>query len=254
MICFTDEDTFLVTGASSGIGKAVALQLNELGASVILVARNLERLMLTKEQSRSKNNVFVERKDLASEIENHPNFLADVTEKYGKLRGIVLAAGVRHTMPIKAFSIKRAKELFDINFFANLSLVKGFCNSRIYNGAGSSIVLLSSTSAVTGGAGVVVYSASKAAICAAVKSLSLEVAKLGIRVNSVLPGYVHTEMIKTDKYLYNDRFVEEVNKNYPLGMGKPEYIADLICFLLSDKASWITGSNIIIDGGGILST
>ena len=97
------------------------------------------------------------------------------------------------------------------------------------------------------------YSASKGAINSAVKALAVELARDGIRINSILPGHIMTELLSSDKKVFSEEFIDSLKKKYPLGLGKPEDVANLTCFLLSDASRWITGSNIVIDGGASLN-
>jgi 3-oxoacyl-[acyl-carrier protein] reductase len=252
LINFSSQDIVLVTGASSGIGKSCCLLLNKLGASVIAVARCGDRLDELRTQMATPNLLHTEIKDFSIGVEEHDKWLIKTISKYGPLKGMVLSAGIRHTTPLKAISYEKMKQLFDLNLFTNIMLAKGFSNPKVNIGKGSSIVAVSSISANNGGKGIINYSASKASLLAAVKSMALELSGIGIRVNAVLPGYVDTEMLQKDKNIFNEQFIEKINSEYPLGIGKPENIAQLIIFLLSDCASWITGSSIVIDGGASL--
>ncbi len=201
MINFNINEFFLVTGASSGIGRAVSLLINELGGTIIAVGRNKEKLDKEKKSCTYSDRYHIEIKDLTKNLDHLNKWVISLSKKYGKLKGLVLAAGIRHTIPLKALSIKQIESLFNINLYANIMLVKGFASKQVNIGDGSSIVFISSISALTGGLGIIDYSASKAAINAIVKSMALELSKDGIRVNSVLPGYVLTDLIRNDKYL-----------------------------------------------------
>jgi 3-oxoacyl-[acyl-carrier protein] reductase len=247
VISFGGRDIFLVTGASSGIGRACCLLLNHLGAAVIAVGRRGDKLHELRSEAREPNLVSTEVKDLSVGIEEHAAWVGTISEKYGRLKGMVLSAGIQHTIPLKAISYDAMKQLFDVNCFSNIMLTKGFARPKANTGKGASIVFVSSVTANSGGKGIISYSASKAALLAAVKSLALELSGAGIRVNSVLPGYVETEMLTGDKNLFSPHFIETVNAQYPLGIGKPQWVAQLIIFLLSECASWITGSTIVID-------
>ena len=232
MINFSDQDIFLVTGASSGIGRECSLLLNKLGAAVVAVGRRGDKLNELRSESKEPNLLYTEIKDLSVGIEEHNKWIGNISAQYGRLKGIVLSAGIRHTIPLKAISYDKMKQLFDVNYFSNIMLAKGFGNSKVNAGKGASIVFVSSMSARDGGKGIIDYSASKAGLLAAVKSLALELSNVGIRVNSVLPGYVETEMLSGDKNLFNAHFIEAINAEYPLGIGKPEWVAQLIIFLL----------------------
>jgi 3-oxoacyl-[acyl-carrier protein] reductase len=252
VIDFRNQDLFLVTGASGGIGRACCLLLNRLGAAVVAVGRRGDKLEELRSEATAPDLLFTEIRDLSDGMEVLDKWIGTVSARYGRLKGIVLCAGVQQTIPLKAVAYEKMKRLFDVNYFSNIMLAKGFGNAKVNVGKGASIVFVSSITAIDGGKGIVNYSASKAALLAAVKSLALELSGAGIRVNSVLPGYVATEMLSGDKNVFNSGFFEKINAEYPLGIGKPEWVAQLIVFLLSECASWITGSNITIDGGASL--
>ncbi len=249
---YTREDIFLVTGATSGIGKGVALSLNNLGATVIAVGRNIDKLNILNDVVSKSENLILEEKDL-SKSEGLDKWIFGLSKKYGKLKGLVLCAGIQQIIPLSSvLSVEKSKELFEINYFSNIQLSKGFCDRRANIGKSSSIVFLSSIASIRGNSGIVGYAASKGAINSAVKSLAIEVARLGIRVNAVLPGFVMTEMIESWQEVYTKEYIENMNKSYPLGIGSVNDVVDPILFLLSDKSRWITGSEIVIDGGGSL--
>jgi len=249
---YTQKDIFLVTGATSGIGKGVVLSLLSQGAKVIAIGRDSKKLASLKSEAINKNNLILEEKDL-SNCDGLDKWILNIVKKYGKVKGLVLSAGIQQITPISSpLSVEKSKELFEINYFSNIQLAKGFCDRRANIGKGSSVVFLSSIASIKGNMGIVGYAASKGAINSAVKSLALEVAKLGIRVNAVLPGFVKTEMILRWKEVYNKKYMEKMNNEYPLGIGKVEDITGPILFLLSDESQWITGSEIIVDGGASL--
>lgn len=243
-----EHDIYLVTGASSGLGRAIALKINELGGRVIAVARDVERLRQTKLASKYSENLITVTRDLSSNMDDLPSWVLGIAKEHGKLKGMVLSAGIQQTIPLQAFSVEEAKTLFDINYFANIALTRGFCDKRSNIGVGSSVIFLSSISSIRGVKGLLNYGASKGAVNSAVKAIALEVAKQGIRINSLLVGYVATEMLNELWSNYEGK-KEEIEDQYPLGLGKTEDVANYVCFLLSDKARWITGSNVVMDGG-----
>ncbi|OHD06018.1 MAG: hypothetical protein A2086_06065 [Spirochaetes bacterium GWD1_27_9] len=253
MVKFNNDDFFIVTGANSGIGKSIALKISELGGTVIAVGRNIENLNKLKEDSNYGKNIHIEVKDLVEDVESIDKWFTELKNRFGKFRGMVLSAGLLDIIPINALSLKKAKSLFDINYFVNLYMCKYFSDNRNNVGEGASIVVLSSIASIKGDVGIINYSASKGAINSMVKSMAVEFSKKKIRVNSVLPGFVLTEMIDKWKNVYTDEYIESMNTKYPLGIGKPEYIADTVCFLLSDSAKWITGQNISVDGGASIA-
>ncbi|QGQ98480.1 SDR family oxidoreductase [Paenibacillus psychroresistens] len=249
MIKFTENDLYLVTGASSGIGKAIALRINELGGKVLAVARREEKLIEMRKLALHPDLIIPIVKDLSANLDELPLWLRNLTIEFGKFKGLILSAGVQQTVPLKTISITKAKELFEVNYFANLSLCKGFCDKRVYSESKSSIVLISSIAAIKGSPGLINYSAAKGAIDSLVKSMALEVAKYGIRVNAIAPGFVLTEMIENWQGENTGEYLEKMTKGYPLGLGRVDDIADLTCFLLSGSSRWITGQSIVIDGG-----
>lgn len=240
---FNKEDIFLITGASSGIGQGIAQKLNELGAGVIAVARSVNKLEEAKNNSKFPENFFVEPKDLTENIEELPNFIKNLKEKYGKLRGLICCAGIDNPRALQIIEEKMSKDVFDINFFVPVFLAKGFADKRNHT-QNSSIVFIASSAGVYPDKGQTIYAASKAALIAAMKSISKELAQKGVRVNSISPAYVETPMFYKNK--------ENIGANvedYPLGIGKPIDLANMTAFLLSEEARWITGQNYIMDGG-----
>jgi len=252
MFSFDHSHIFLVTGAGTGIGRATAMSINALGGTVVGVARDENRLQSVRKSCEKPDRFYTQSLDLTNNLDDLPHWMRSLCKKYGKFKGMVLCAGIQQIIPLAALSISQAKELFDINFFAVLALCKGFCDRRVNIGKGSSIVFISSIASITGNSGIIAYSASKGAMNASVRSMAVEMAMQGIRVNAVLPGFVETEMIEKWKNVYDAAYIEKMRKKYPLGLGLPEDVANLCCFLLSEKARWITGQEFVIDGGGSL--
>lgn len=246
MISFTSEQRFIVTGASSGIGEAVALLLNELGASVIGIGRNQERLETMKAKAKQPENVFLEQKDLAEDIDSLPAYVKSLKDKYGKFQGMAYCAGITQNVPLKILDVSASKKLFDINYFAPVFMTKGLADKRNNAGSGTSMVFVSSAAAVCSARAMSDYSGAKAALCASVKSIARELASSGIRANCVLPTDIETPMTLADPdILFSKR------DKYPMGFGKPQDVANMIAFLLSDKSEWVTGQSYIIDCGAM---
>lgn len=249
MIRFSENDVFLVTGANSGIGKAISARVIEYGGSVVAVARDADKLEAAKLSMLHPEKYFSESFDLTENIDNIPAWLGSIVAKYGKLKGLVYSAGIQETMPLAVSKYEKAKTLFDINYFAFISLVKGFSKRANNTGLNSSIVCISSFVSHFGLPATVNYSASKGALNSAVKVLASELARDNIRVNSVLPGHIMTDLLLKDSNINNDAFFDALKQKYPLGLGEPDDVAFLVCFLLSDKSKWITGTEMIVDGG-----
>ncbi|MCH5314243.1 MAG: SDR family oxidoreductase, partial [Helicobacter sp.] len=250
MIAFSKEQVYIVTGASSGIGESSAILLNSLGASIIAIGRNKERLEQMKAQCKYPENVFLEQKDLAEDIENLPNYIKDLKEKYGKFSGLVYCAGISAICALRGTTYQYAKEIFDINYFAVLMSIKAVSDKRNNIGKGTSIVCISSADALFGTKGQNVYAATKAALSASIKAISKEIAPLGMRINALLPSMISTPMTENQniKELEYNQIIHELS--YPFGWGEPSDVANMVCYLLSNKAKFISGQNYIIDSGG----
>lgn len=251
MIRFNGEN-ILVTGASDGIGKAICLLLNSLGANVIGIARSEDKLKLLKEEMINKEKFIYITRDLSVDIDELPNLVSKIVKEYGKLLGLVHSAGVIEILPLKAITEDKLNQIHNLNFKTGVMLCKGFSDRRNNIGENSSIVLLSSIASLLGYKGLLSYSTSKGAINSLVKSLAVELSQNKIRVNAVSPGHINTELFNQNKEFYSKEFLEELETKYPFGLGEPVYIANLIAFLLSDSSKWITGQNIVIDGGRTL--
>ena len=250
MISFTSEQRFIVTGASSGIGEGVALLLNELGATVIGIGRNQARLNGMKAKAKHPENVFLELKDLAEDINGLPAYVKSLRMKYGKFNGMVYCAGVAALSPAKLFDYDYALKVFQVNYFAPVFMAKGLIDKRNIVGAGTSMVFLSSIDAVLSTRGQSLYSGSKAALSATIRTMAHEVSGIGVRMNCLLPSMIKTPMTLSDD-LNKLGVVASDDVKYPFGWGEPSDVASFAVFLLSDKAKYLSGQNYIVDSGGM---
>ncbi len=247
MNLFNKEDIIIVTGASSGIGEGTALQLNELGATVIAIARNKERLESMKEKCKNPENIHLEIKDLAVNIEELPQYMKELKNKYGKFRGLAYCAGIVEVKPLQLIDLTDMKKLFDINYFAPVLMAKGFADKRNNIGKGASAVFISSMAGFISSRGMLTYSGSKAALAASIKSIARELAPFGIRFNCISPSDIVTPMTHGNTPILN--IMKEKENKYPMGFGEVSDVSNMIIYLLSDKAKWITTQNYIIDCG-----
>lgn len=234
------DKTVLITGGNSGIGYTTAKQLQESGANVIITGRRTDAVM----QAASALNVTGLVADQSS-LPAIERLATEVTAQYGKIDLLLINAGITQLAPIESMTEKMFDEMMNVNFkgaYFTLSRFVPLLND------GASVVLLSSTSAIISPPGASVYAASKAAINAVVKIAALELASRKIRVNAVSPGPVATEIMH--KIGLNNDMEARMVDSIPMGrFGQPSEVADLITYLLSDKAAFITGSNFLIDGG-----
>lgn len=248
MYSFNNKDIILITGASSGIGKAIALELNSLGANVIATGRNFFELQKSKDLSSNKDLFQIEHRDIVEDIDENLNWINSIVEKYGALKSMILCAGIDQTLPIQTLNYSRSKLIFDTNFFANEILMRAFSKKKNNQGNGSSIICISSIMASLTSPAIANYSASKAALESLVRTAALEFATNGIRVNAIAAGHIITHLLTNNETLPAN-FIDNLKSKYPLGLGEPIDIANAVAFLISDNAKWITGTTLTIDGG-----
>lgn len=239
--------TILVTGASSGIGRAAAILLSELGARLVLTARNKGMLEQTQAHLAAGDHRIIPC-DLGV-LDNIPEYMREVRNEVGPLHGFVHSAGVGTPMPLRSLSSGEAEDIMRINFTAALVLTREFSRKQIRSES-ASIVFVSSVAGSVGVAARSAYSASKGALIAFARSAAIELVNSRIRVNCVAPAYVRTEMFeRAAQALPDAQWAEQLERTHPLGIGEPLDVAHAIAFLLADTGRWITGSVLTVDGG-----
>jgi len=239
------SDLYLVTGASSGIGLSICRNLLFSGHRVVGIART-EKAGIQELLSEYSDSFYFCSRNLAEDIDSLSRLPIQLAKQYGKFSGLVHAAGVLSVLPNRFNSHDKMLETFNLNVFSGLALSRGISDKRVCNELGASIVFISSIAASVGATGTVNYGASKASLIGAAKSLAKELAAQNIRVNTISPGLIKTEL--TNNY-HDTGFFERLESVYPLGLGEVEYIADAAEFLLSNKSKWITGIDLVVDGG-----
>lgn len=229
----------LITGASSGLGKSIAVECSKQGAEVILVGRDLDRLNDTLAQCQGKNHLVLQQ-DLAN-----LDSLSDFVSQLPPLDGVVFSAGIIKRNPIKFINPAILQNVFDVNVLSVVELARLLVkNKKVVNG--SSIIMISSVGSDHASLGNISYMASKGAINSFVKGLAFELAKNQVRVNAVLPGMIKTNLTKG----ISDEDLQSEIDRYPLGrFGQPEEVGYACVYLLSDASKWITGTKLVIDGG-----
>ena len=233
--------TILVTGASSGIGRGIAIACSKMGANVLVNGRNESRLKETLQLLEGESNKIV-----VADLSNSVKVTEMVTE-LPKLDGIVHCAGIGQRVLCKQLQERDLDEMMDVNFKAPVMLQTELLKQKKINKA-ASIVFIASIAADSPTVGNSLYSASKGAIISYANCLSIELAPRLIRVNCISPAMVWTDLIFKGG-ITEEELREDENK-YPLKRyGTPEDIANLSIYLLSDASSWMTGSNIRISGG-----
>jgi NAD(P)-dependent dehydrogenase (short-subunit alcohol dehydrogenase family) len=238
--------TILVTGASSGIGRETARLISQLGARVVLVGRNEERLAETL-RSLDGGGHRVEPLDLTL-VDEIPRWLKNISASSGPLHGLVHSAGIHKLRPLRVLSAKTAEDILRINVGAAIGLAKGFLQKGVCVPPGS-IVFLSSVAGLTGQSGMAAYAASKGAIVALTRALAVELAGESIRVNCVAPGVVATEMGQSLLGMLTPEQSAALEAMHLLGFGSARDVSYAIAFLLAETARWITGTVLVVDGG-----
>lgn len=242
MVQFNPEQRFIVTGASSGVGEGVALQLNELGATVIGIGRNVERLEGMKAKCKHPENMFLERKELAEGIQDLPTYVKGLKGKYGKFKGMAYCAGIGEISPFQLWDYDKERKFFDVNYFAPLAMLKGIADRRNNVGDGA-CVFIASASALLADKGHCTYAGTKAALVTSCRSVAKELANQRLRINTISPTVIRTPMMET---VIDGYEASQINK-YPMGLAEVSDVSSLVVFLLSDKARWITGQNYVVD-------
>jgi NAD(P)-dependent dehydrogenase (short-subunit alcohol dehydrogenase family) len=237
----------IVTGASSGIGRSCAILASRVGANVALIGRNQERLQETYNQLDNGNHHYVSQ-DI-TEYANLESLLSDCCQKIGNISGFVHSAGIESTVPLRSIHPEIYHTLFSINVISAFEISKLLIKKKLLKTSGASFVFISSVMGLLGQKGKTAYSSSKSALIGGARSMALELAPKKMRVNCISPGVVSTEMSKKLFEVLPESSKEEIIRKHPLGIGDPEDIANACLFLLSDLSKWITGTNLIVDGG-----
>lgn len=228
----------LITGASSGIGRSIAKSVLELSGNPILWGRSEAKInAAAKELGVGLGHHF--SFDLTNEQETE-----EAVAKLPKLDGIVLSAGSMKILPVKMYKPKFFDDTFTLNVKANFFLINRLLRMNRLNNP-SSIVGISSVSSKQCFLGSALYSSSKAAFNSLIQSVAIECGKDNVRANSVIAGMVSTNLTEN----VSMRHVQHIEKNSLLGLGSVKHISDAVCFLLSDQSEWITGTELVIDGG-----
>lgn len=232
----------LITGSTSGIGSQIAAACIQRGASVIFTGRSQEKLLELK--NTYGNYHYYVKADL-----NEDNGIEELASNCPELHGIVHCAGIIKIVPVNFITRFDIEKIMNTNFFSSVILTTSLLKKKKITKQSSIVFISSITGNYSAMKGNAMYSASKGAMNAFAKVLALELSSKKIRVNTINPGMVKTKLWQNETSEISTDQILEDEKKYPLGYGEPSDVAEAAVFLLSSKSKWITGSNIVLDGG-----
>lgn len=234
----------LVTGASSGIGKQIAVSISLHGGTCIITGRNEKKLA---ETFKSLNNNITPNQCITCDLSKQEE-MELLVQEISNLDGVVFTAGVINYTPIRFLSEKHLHEIFSINFDANVLLTQKLLSKKKIN-TGASLVYTSSISSHLGVPGTAIYAASKAALNSFAKVLASELSVRKIRSNVITPGIIRTNLFEGVSGKLNEEEFNKQEGRYPLGFGASRDVANAAIYLLSPASKWVTGTELVIDGG-----
>lgn len=247
-LCDLKGKCYIVTGSSSGIGRETAITISRMGGKVVLAGRNEDALAKTLKLMERPEDHIIEVFDL-TQIDKIGIWVRDIVGRHSlTFDGMVYAAGIYKLKPLAVTEYSDLTEIMVVNFYAAISMLKHLAKTTICK-KGSSFVFISSVSGETGEIGSLGYGASKAALNSAVRSASLELARIGYRVNAIAPAAIDTRMFVEYVSNLDENQASKFRDRFPLGIGNASDVANMAAFLLSDSSRWITGSVIKVDGG-----
>ena len=237
----------LVTGASSGIGRQCAIDCSRMGARVVMIGRNEERLEETRTQLEGDDHLSISY-DL-TKLEGLKELVTNIVSKIGPIDGLGNCAGISATLPLKIMPPEKVEEYFKTNVFAAVELTRQVLNIKNFSKKGGSIIFFASVMGCVGENAKSLYSMTKGALISGCRSMAIEYAPKKIRINVVSPGVIETAINRNQTYLADPEKRIITESLHPLGLGNTEDITYACIYLLSEASRWVTGQNLIVDGG-----
>lgn len=238
----------VVSGASSGLGRAIAIALSHAGARVVLLGRREEKLRETASLCGDATGVEVLPLDLARADDIAPA-ITGLSARIGRIYGLCHCAGNVQTLPLSGLKPERVRAALEVNFIAGLELSRAIARREVLDAESASMLWIASVYAHIGAPGQIAYCASKGAVVSAVRALAVELAPRKVRVNSISPGFVRTEMTTGGSTALSEQQWAQIIASHPLGTGTPEEVARAAVFMLSPASTWLTGADLVLDGG-----
>jgi NAD(P)-dependent dehydrogenase (short-subunit alcohol dehydrogenase family) len=237
----------LISGATGGIGLSCAHHLAEAGASLVLLGRRKDKLIEITESLKGENHTFIVQ-DLS--VPNLAQALLNQNiASCGKFDGFLHCAGIESTIPLSMMEDDDYIKSYRLNVLSAFEISKLLSKKKFLNSSGSSFVFISSIMGILGRPGVISYCASKGALTNGAKAMALELVSKKIRVNVISPSVINTPMWEKMQSEIPEDAIKDIIKRHPFGIGKAEDIANASIYLLSNASSYITGTNLVIDGG-----
>jgi NAD(P)-dependent dehydrogenase (short-subunit alcohol dehydrogenase family) len=243
-----ENKLILVTGASSGIGRQCAVVCSKMGARVVLFGRDSARLDTTLQMMKEPERHIKYAVDLV-DYKKVEEIIPDLVSTRGKIDGLINCAGISTTLPINSSTPEKMELFFKTNVIGPMNLTRLVVKPSYFSITGGCVIFISSVMGVVGDSGKVLYSMTKGALVASAKSLAVELSSRCIRVNTISPGVVESPMSQRAVYSKDQESRNRISGLHPLGLGTSDDIANACVFLLSDSGKWITGTNLIVDGG-----
>lgn len=239
--------TIIVTGASSGIGRQCAIDCSKMGAHVILIGRDENRLNQTRKMMEGQDHLIVSY-DLTDSV-NLKSMVADIVNKMGTINGVLHCAGISDTIPFKLTKRETLDKFFQNNVYSAIELTREVCSVKNVSKEGASIIFFSSIMGCVGESGKSLYGMTKGALIAATRSLACEYAKKRVRFNCISPGAILTPINANLPHMADPEKRQALVEKHLLGLGECSDISNACIYLLSDASKWVTGQNLIVDGG-----
>ena len=237
----------IVTGASSGIGQQVAISCSQMGARVAMIARNETRLQETLKKMDGNGHLVISC-DI-TDFKHLKEIVSEIVSQLGTIDGLVNCAGISTVLPFKLTTPDKVEEYFKTNVFGTIELTRQVLGVKNVNKDGASVIFFASVMGVVGENAKSIYSLTKGSLISGARSLAVEYAKKRVRVNVVSPGVVVTPINAKQPYITDPEKRAVLEAQHPLGLGQTADIANACIFLLSDASRWVTGQNLVVDGG-----